>query len=132
MESESSTNRSAMPLGKKVERVRMYFGIKQESLAADLGISQQAVSNIEKQKEIDDDLLIKIAESIGVSPEVIKNFDEEQTIYYINNYNYRDATIADGATAIVQQINPVEKIVELYERLLKSEREKVELLTNRR
>lgn len=37
-----------------------------------------------------------------------------------------------GAIATVyahnQQINPIEKVVELYERLLKSEQEKIEIL----
>ena len=63
---------------------------------------------------------------------LIKNFDLERAGYNINHNNYRDATISDGATtfAIAQQINPVEKIVELYERLLKSEREKIEILMN--
>ena len=47
--------------------------------------------------------------------------------------NYKDATISPGATATVyaahtQQINPIEKVVELYERLLKSEQEKIEIL----
>ena len=32
---------------------------------------------------------------------------------------------------IIQQINPVDKIIELYERLLQSEREKIELLKNK-
>lgn len=43
---------------------------------------------------------------------------------------YKDANISEGATtyAIVQQINPLEKIVELYERLLKSEQDKIEIL----
>ena len=36
-----------------------------------------------------------------------------------------------GATSIAQQFNPLDKIVELYERLLQSEREKIELLKKR-
>ena len=131
MNSDSNANANPMPIGKKIERIRMYFGIKQETLAADLGITQQAISHIENQATIDDALLGQIAEALGVSPEVIKTFDEDKAIYNINNYNYSDATIAEGATAIVQQINPVEKIVELYERLLKSEREKNEILLNK-
>ena len=49
-------------------------------------------------------------------------------IYNICN-NYKDATINEGANtfAIEQQLNPLDKIVELYERLLKSEREKLEI-----
>lgn len=115
-------------VGQNLQRMRIYFGIKQETLAKELDMSQQAVSKLEQQEEIEPDLLKKISEVIGVSPEMIENFDADKAIYNINNYNYPDATISEGATAIVQQINPVEKIVELYERLLKSEREKIELL----
>lgn len=115
-------------VGQNLQRMRIYFGIKQETLAKELDMSQQAVSKLEQQEEIEPNLLKKISEVIGVSPEMIENFDADKAIYNINNYNYPDATISEGATAIVQQINPVEKIVELYERLLKSEREKIELL----
>ena len=128
MTSESST----LPIGKKIERIRVHLGIKQETLAATLGITQQAVSYIEQQEIIEESLLGQIAEAMGVSPEVIKNFDEEMAIYNISNYNYQDATISEGATAIVQQLNPIEKIVELYERLLKSEREKIEILMDKK
>ena len=40
--------------------------------------------------------------------------DVEKTIFNINHHNYKDANISEGATtyAIVQQINPLEKIVE--------------------
>ena len=67
---------------------------------------------------------------LGISEEVIKDFDVEKTIFNINHHNYKDANISEGATtyAIVQQINPLEKIVELYERLLKSEQDKIEIL----
>ena len=115
--------------GRNVQRVRMYFGVKQEALAADLGITQQEVSKIEQQEEIDEEMLSQIANVLGVSSEVIRDFDVERAIYNINN-SYNDATITEGSTAVVLQINPIEKIVELYERLLKSEREKIELLKN--
>ncbi len=116
--------------GLNVQKVRVYMGVKQEALAAELGISQNTVSKIEQQDEIDDELLSRIAGVLGVSPEVIRDFDVERAIYNINN-NYKDATISDGGTAIALQINPIEKIVELYERLLQSEREKIELLKNK-
>jgi transcriptional regulator with XRE-family HTH domain len=126
------TSETALPIGRKIERVRTYLGIKQETLAATLGITQQAVSNIEKQTTIEDGLLGQIAEAMGVSTDVIKNFDLERAVYNINHNNHQDATISEGATtyAIAQQVNPVEKIVELYERLLQSEREKIEILLN--
>lgn len=115
-------------LGKNIQKVRVYLGIKQDALAIDAGMTQQTVSKIEQQEEIEEALLSKIATALGVTPELIKDFDEERAVYNINNNNYRDATINEGATPVVQQFNPVDKIVELYERLLKSEREKIEIL----
>lgn len=133
MMSETTEKTTQRHIGRNVQRVRVYMGVKQEALAYDLGISQSEVSKIEQQGEIDNGLLTKIAGVLGVSPEVIKDFDLERAIYNINSY--KDATISDGATTTVyaasQQINPIEKIVELYERLLQSEREKIELLKNR-
>ncbi len=130
MTSETIENPRLKHTGKNLQKVRVFLGVKQDALATDLGMSQQAVSKIEQQEEIEEGLLSKIAEVLGVSPDLIKDFDEERAVYNINNNNYRDATINEGATAVVQQINPLEKIVELYERLLKSEREKIEILNN--
>lgn len=118
-------------VGRNLQRIRVYLGMKQEALASDLGVSQQEISKTEKQDEIEDGLLTKIAEVLGISTDVIKDFDVEKAICNINNY--KDATISPGATATVyaahtQQINPLEKVVELYERLLKSEQEKIEIL----
>ena len=119
--------------GRNVQKIRIFLGIEQEVLAAGLGISGQEVSEIERQDRIEEGLLLRIAEVLGVSSEIIRDFDVEKAVYNINSY--KDATISEGATATVyaalQQINPIEKIVELYERLLKSEREKIELLKNK-
>lgn len=104
--------------------------MKQEALAADLGVNQQIISKIKKQEKIDEGFLKRIAEVQEISEEVIKDFDVEKIIFNINHHNYKDANISEGATiyAFVQQINSLEKIVELYERLLKSEQDKIELL----
>jgi len=67
-------------------------------------------------------MLEKIANVLKVPVEAIKNFDEEKAIYNIQN-NY------DSSTSNVNyQFNAVDKIVELYEALVKSEKEKVEML----
>ncbi len=107
-------------------------------MAIDLGISGSEVSKIEKQDEIEEELLSRIAGVLGVSSEMIRDFDVEKAIHNINSqHNYRDAAIPEGAATFAierghssspQQINPLDKIVELYKRLLRSEREKVELL----
>lgn len=118
-------------VGRNLQRIRVYLGMKQEALASNLGISQQEISKIEKQDKIEEGLLTKIAEVLGISTDIIEDFDVDKAICNINNY--KDATISPGATATVyaahtQQINPIEKVVELYERLLKSEQEKIEIL----
>jgi transcriptional regulator with XRE-family HTH domain len=123
--------RKPLSIGQKVERIRMFRGIKQEYLASKLGVSQPQVSKIEQQEEIEDELLRQIADILGVTPEAIKNFDDEKITYNINNYyDIHDIEIKDNASNnfVAQQFNPIEKITELYERLLTSEREKIELL----
>lgn len=108
--------------GKNVKRIREILGIKQDALAVSLGLSQQAISQLEQKEALDRDMLEKIAEALKVPVEAIKNFDEERAIYNIQN-NY------DSSTSNVNyQFNAVDKIVELYDALVKSEREKVEIL----
>ena len=130
MDVEIKEKENQRHVGRNLQRIRVYLGMKQEALAADLGVNQQIISKIEKQEEIEEGFLKRIAEVLGISEEVIKDFDVEKTIFNINHHNYKDANISEGATtyAIVQQINPPEKIVELYERLLKSEQDKIEIL----
>lgn len=130
MDVEIKEKENQRHVGRNLQRIRVYLGMKQEALAADLGVNQQIISKIEKQEEIEEGFPKRIAEVLGISEEVIKDFDVEKTIFNINHHNYKDANISEGATtyAIVQQINPLEKIVELYERLLKSEQDKIEIL----
>jgi len=48
-------------IGRKISRIRELRGMKQETLAEELGISQQAVSNIENSEKVDDVKLEEIA-----------------------------------------------------------------------
>ena len=108
--------------------------MKQEILAAELGISQQAVSKIEQSAEVEDAALEKIASVLGVSAEAIKNYSDEAVIYNIQN-NYEGSNNQGSNVGHQFNFNPIEKIVALYdekiillERLLQSEKEKNELL----
>jgi len=140
MEKQSFT-RKHLSIGQKVERVRIFRGIKQEYLASKLGISQPQVSKIEQQEEIEEDLLRQIAEILEVSVDALKNFDEDKITYHINHmyhihdneFNIHDNEMKDNASGSfnAQQFNSSEKIEELYERLLKSERELFELKNNK-
>jgi len=128
-------NRKPLSLGQKVERLRKFRGIKQEYVASKLGVTQQQYSKIEQQTEIEDSLLNQIAEILGVSTESILSFDDEKVTYNINNfYDIHDIEIKDNASNnfVAQIFNPIEKINELYERLLASEREKIEILKSQK
>ncbi len=121
-------------IGRKISRIRELRGIKQEALAHELGISQQAVSKIEQSEKIEDEVLEKISQALGVTSDAVKKFNEEAAINYFNTFN--DSTISDSSFNNFHcTFNPIDKIVELYsekvellERLLKSEQEKVEML----
>ena len=124
---ETVKNRKPLNLGQKVERIRECKGLKQEYVASILGISQQMYSKIEQQDEIEEETLNKIAGILEVSSEAIKNFDEERITYIINHqYNIYNNEIKDNASNTFV-FNPIEKVVELYERLIISERERTEM-----
>ncbi|XZF16282.1 helix-turn-helix domain-containing protein [Chitinophagaceae bacterium MMS25-I14] len=110
--------------GRNVKRLREILGIKQDALAIDLGITQQAVSLLEQKETIDAPVLEKIAKSLGVSVEAIRNYNEEAIFNNIQN----NSDTSSNNTIINIQNNPLEKIIELYERLLQSEKEKVALM----
>jgi len=110
-------------IGRKIVRIRELKGMKQETLAAKLGVSQQTISRIEQSEEVDTERLQQIADALEVSIEAIKNFNEEAVINHMNNiHNNHDSSVN---AVIYYQLSPIEKIVELYERLLDAERKKV-------
>jgi len=122
-------------IGRKISRIRELRGMKQEALAAELGISQQSVSHLEQSESLEDEKLEKIAKALGVTKDAIKNFSEEAIFNNIQN-NYEGSTINAGPTVNHHcTFNPLDKLVEaydenkkLYERLLEAEKEKVKYL----
>ena len=121
-------------IGRKISRIRELRGMKQETLAAELGISQQAVSKIEQSPSVEDDALNKIASALGVTSEAIRAFTEESVFNYFNTFHDNSGAGAWSSHGTFN-FNPIDKLIEvfeenkkLYEQLLASEREKVELL----
>ena len=47
--------------GHSIKRIRDMLGIKQETLAAELNMTQQAFSKLEQKEQIEDEMLDKIA-----------------------------------------------------------------------
>lgn len=116
--------------GRNVKRFREMLGIKQEALALELGDdwNQRKISLLEQKETIEPELLEQVAKILKVPAEAIKNFDEEAAIHNIQN-NYDNAIINAGPSVNYKcTFNPIDKIIELYEALVKSEREKIELM----
>lgn len=122
-----TANKHKRHIGKNISRIRGLRGIKQESLAMDLGLSQSEVSIIENSDSIEEELLSQIANILNVTPEIIEKFDENLAVFNINNC-IENTTITESSQGIHQIFNPLDQVVELYERLLASEKEKLELL----
>lgn len=99
------------------------LGIKQEYIANELNMTQQTISKLEQKEEIEDDVLEKVAKVLNVPVDAIKNLNDEATFNIIANSYH------DNASANYQcNFNPIDKLVELYERLLTAEKEKVAML----
>lgn len=129
-----TTTLNAMPTnnkiheGRNVKRFREMLGIKQDALAFDLNMSQQAVSLLEQKETIDAALLQQIADILKLPVEAIQNFDEEQAVNVIAN------TFGDHGIGYQRNENPtfhpIDKLVQLheekialYERMLKEKDE---------
>lgn len=140
--------------GRNVKRFREILGVKQEALAIELGEewNQKRISLLESKEKIEEELLEEIAKALKVPVAAIKNFDEEKTMMYIQN-NYEGSNHSAGSVSLTNHgeanfdctFNPLDKLMEtvddlkalyaenksLYERLLQSEKDKVELLKSK-
>ena len=119
--------------GRNVKRIREMLGIKQEALALDLGISQQAISQLEQREALEREMLEKIAGVLKVSPEAIESFSEEKAITIISN-SFHDDSVAFSENYKCT-FNPLDKVVQLYdekialyERMLRDKQELIERL----
>jgi len=117
-------------IGRTISRIRELREMKQEALAQTIGVSQQTISAIENSESVDEEKLQQIADALGVSAEAIKNFSDDAVLNIINNtFNTNDNGIAILKTEIYQpNFNPLDKVVELYERLVQAEKDKVAYL----
>ena len=99
--------------GHSIKRIRDMLGIKQETLAAELNMTQQAFSKLEQKEQIEDEMLDKIVKILHVSTEALKTMSEEATINYFNTF-----TNSENEHFFSQNcqytFNPIDKIVELY------------------
>lgn len=120
-----------------MKRFRESIGMKQDVLADALKTSQQNISYYEKLETLDEEIFSKLAVSMGVEPEILKDFDAASTVFNIQEMKDQSQAIEmNDQINPTYNFNPIDKIMEqaatiegLYKSLLKSEQEKVELLT---
>ncbi len=119
--------------GRNIKRFREMLGIKQEALAYELGEewNQKKISLLEQKEEVDTPLLEQISQVLHIPVEAFRNFDEEQAVNVIANtysfQDFKDNAVASGFS-YQPSFNPVDKMVELYERMLEQQKEMIEKL----
>ncbi|MFD1602617.1 helix-turn-helix domain-containing protein [Flavobacterium artemisiae] len=124
-----STTAKPKHIGRNISRIRELKGMKQEALAMAIGLSQQTVSNIESSENVDSEKLTEIAKALGVTIEAIENFSEESVFNFFNNFYDNSSSQGNSFNqGMYATFNPLDKVIELYERLVQAEKEKVEYL----
>lgn len=122
--------------GRNIKRFREMLGLKQEGLAYELGDdwNQKKISLLEQKEQIEPDILEQVAKVLKVTPEAIKNFDEQTAINVIQN-NYDTSTNNYSGSFNQYHFNAIDKIVklydekiELYERILRNKDTMIEKL----
>lgn len=111
--------------GYNAKRIREILGVKQEDLAERLGLSQRTVSKLEQTDILKDEQLEAIAKALHIPVDAIKNYSDDATLNIIVNSLHDNSSIIQN---YYPTFNTVDKVVELYERMLQTEREKVALL----
>ena len=134
--------------GRNIRRTRIEKDMNQEGLSELVHLSQPAVSKYEKMKVIDDEMLQRFARALNVPFDYLKTLEEDaQTVVFENNTvnnSEQSAGVANISMGIVKSdtedsindsrvnnFNPIDKITELYERLLKEKDEKYAALERR-
>jgi len=119
--------------GRNVKRFREMLGVKQEALALDLGDewNQKKVSLLEQKDVIEEAILQKISEILHIPVEAFQNFDEEQAVNVIANtysfQDFKDHAVASGFS-YQPSFNPIDKMIELYERMIQQQKEMIDKL----
>lgn len=130
---DTTTPNHKIHQGRNIKRFREMLGIKQDALAYELGDdwNQQKVSLLEQKESIETPLLQQISTILKIPVEAIQNFNEEQAVNVIANtysfQDFKDNAVASGFS-YQPSFNPIDKMVDLYERMLQQQKEMIEKL----
>ena len=124
--------------GHNIRRTRIEKNIKQEALSQLVNMSQSNVSKYESARVIDDEILQRFARALNVPFEYLKELEENAPSVIFQNNTVNNNEQAHGNTTQMgydntnhNHFNPVEKMAEIYERLLKEKDEKYAALERR-
>ncbi|HVY75194.1 MAG TPA: helix-turn-helix transcriptional regulator [Puia sp.] len=106
-------------LGRNLRQIRILRGMKQETFARALGVTQQNISKMEKKKDISKEKLETAAKVLGVSVQAIKEFNEKAVLNFA----------VDQQTG--QVIHPVKEVIDYFKEELLKKDKKIEELTSR-
>ena len=113
-----------MHIGKNISKIRELLGIKQESLAFTLKISQQTISKIEQTENLRENTVERIAYALGVSTSMIYKYSDQLLLDFLKEA-ISETDLLKEKTSV--NLPVLEKIIELYERLILLELEKSKL-----
>ena len=108
--------------GANIRRWREWRNVNQDVLAEQIGVSQATLSGYEKKDKLEQDILEKVAKALDIPVEAITEMENGASINIVNAYDN------SGSINYFPTFNPIDKIIELYDKLLESEKEKVALL----
>ena len=126
----STGNSKKIHEGRNVKRIREMLGIKQETLAYELGDdwNQQKISLLEQKETIDMPLLQQLSDALKIPVDAIQNFDEEKAVNIIANTFGDNACVGNPNSTF--NFNPIEELkklheekIALFERMLKEKDE---------
>lgn len=117
-------------IGRNIRKIRELLDIKQDGLAQAINVSQQTISTIENSEFVESFRLKEIADALGLTSEAIQKFSEDYVLKIISSTPLYEQINEHNIfnTCTYPPFNAVNKIFELYERLLQSEKDKINYL----
>ncbi len=107
-------------IGQNISKIRELLGIKQETLAANLKISQQTVSKIEQTKQLNQHTINRIAAALEVPATAIAQYNDKLIIDYL-----KGCVGGHPMNVVPQYFELLKKMVVLFEQILQLEQKTV-------
>lgn len=123
-----------MHIGHNIKRIREIQGIKQEAFGqlCRSRYSQQRISDFENMVALEEPLLEELSTALGVTPEFVKSFKDENVIYNIQNNS--NSTFSDHSVGLSAQPtihnDGSEKLIALLEKFIEDDRAKTQSIAD--